>query len=49
MTTITITRPALKISGLRKSFGAKVVLDGLDLQVEAGTDHRVPADRTYRP
>jgi ABC-2 type transport system ATP-binding protein len=39
MTTITstTTRPALKIAGLRKSYGDSVVLDGIDLEVAEGT------------
>lgn len=28
---------AIEVSGLRKSFGARTVLDGIDLEVEAGT------------
>jgi phospholipid/cholesterol/gamma-HCH transport system ATP-binding protein len=28
--------PAIRVSGLRKSFGAQVVLDGVDLEVERG-------------
>jgi ABC-2 type transport system ATP-binding protein len=36
-TTSSATRPALKISGLRKTFGDKVVLDGIDLEIAAGT------------
>ena len=39
MTTITTT-PALEVAGLRKSFGDKVALDGIDLSVEAGTISR---------
>jgi ABC-2 type transport system ATP-binding protein len=31
------TRPAIAVTGLRKSFGDQVVLDGLDLHVEPGT------------
>jgi ABC-2 type transport system ATP-binding protein len=34
---ITIKQPALKIAGLRKSFGDNVVLDGIDLDVAEGT------------
>jgi ABC-2 type transport system ATP-binding protein len=37
MTTITDERPALEASGLRKSFGDTVALDGIDLSVDAGT------------
>ncbi len=33
----TSSRPALKVTGLHKSFGTKVVLDGIDLEVEEGT------------
>jgi ABC-2 type transport system ATP-binding protein len=33
----TTTRPALRVRGLRKSFGDKVVLDGVDLDVAEGT------------
>ena len=29
--------PSIEVNGLRKSYGAKVVLDGIDLTVEAGT------------
>ncbi len=36
MTTIT-SAPALEATGLRKSFGDTVALDGIDLNVEAGT------------
>ncbi|MEV6907872.1 ATP-binding cassette domain-containing protein [Amycolatopsis sp. NPDC051071] len=31
------SRSAISVTGLRKSFGGKVVLDGIDLEVEAGT------------
>jgi ABC-2 type transport system ATP-binding protein len=31
------SRPAIAVSGLRKSFGDKVVLDGVDLEVQEGT------------
>jgi ABC-2 type transport system ATP-binding protein len=31
------SRPAIAVSGLRKSFGGKVVLDGVDLEVQEGT------------
>ena len=37
MTTFTATRPAITAAGLRKSFGDKVVLDGIDLTVAEGT------------
>src|SRR5215813_2877625 len=37
MTTLTATRPAITAAGLRKSFGDKVVLDGIDLAVAEGT------------
>ncbi|MEV6373286.1 ATP-binding cassette domain-containing protein [Micromonospora musae] len=37
MTVTTATRPAISVSGLRKSFGDKVVLDGIDLMVTEGT------------
>jgi ABC-2 type transport system ATP-binding protein len=36
MTTLT-TRPAVSVAGLQKSFGATVVLDGIDLTVTEGT------------
>ena len=36
-TTATSTRPALEITGLRKSFGDKLVLDGIDLEIAEGT------------
>ena len=32
-----IPRPAIAVTGLRKSFGDKFVLDGIDLQVAKGT------------
>src|SRR5918998_4164309 len=35
--TITRSQPAIAASGLRKSFGKQVVLDGIDLEVPAGT------------
>src|SRR4030088_3189521 len=35
--TTTTAPPALKVTGLRKSFGEKVVLDGIDLDVAEGT------------
>src|SRR3954466_6132592 len=31
------SRPAIAVSGLRKSFGGRVVLDGIDLEVAEGT------------
>src|SRR5687768_2694905 len=34
---ITTTTPAVSVAGLRKSFGSKVVLDGIDLTVAEGT------------
>ena len=37
MTTITAAGPALRAAGLRKAFGSKVVLDGIDLAIEPGT------------
>ena len=37
MTTMITTRPAISMTGLRKSFGDKVVLDGIDLTVAEGT------------
>src|SRR4249919_2233347 len=36
-TTMTATRTAISAAGLRKSFGGKVVLDGIDLDVPEGT------------
>ena len=36
-TTMTATRTAVSVSGLRKSFGDNVVLDGIDLTVAEGT------------
>ena len=36
MTTI-LSRPAIRATGLRKSFGDKLVLDGIDLRVAEGT------------
>jgi ABC-2 type transport system ATP-binding protein len=35
--TISQSRPAIAVTGLRKSFGDQVVLDGLDLDVQQGT------------
>jgi ABC-2 type transport system ATP-binding protein len=35
--TITRSRPAITAAGLRKSFGDKLVLDGIDFQVPAGS------------
>ncbi|WP_446218630.1 ATP-binding cassette domain-containing protein [Micromonospora sp. IBHARD004] len=37
MTTTITTRPAVSVAGLRKTFGTKVVLDGIDLTVTEGT------------
>jgi ABC-2 type transport system ATP-binding protein len=37
MTTATATRTAISATGLRKSYGDKVVLDGIDLTVAEGT------------
>ena len=34
---IRLSRPAIAATGLRKSFGDQVVLDGIDLDVRAGT------------
>jgi ABC-2 type transport system ATP-binding protein len=36
MTTTPAARPAIAVTGLQKSFGDKVVLDGIDLAVEEG-------------
>jgi ABC-2 type transport system ATP-binding protein len=36
-TTATAPVPAISAAGLRKSFGDKLVLDGIDLRVPAGT------------
>jgi ABC-2 type transport system ATP-binding protein len=36
MTTMTATRTAISVTGLRKSFGDNVVLDGIDLNVAEG-------------
>jgi ABC-2 type transport system ATP-binding protein len=36
-TTATTTASALTVTGLRKSFGDNLVLDGLDLEVTEGT------------
>jgi ABC-2 type transport system ATP-binding protein len=33
----TTAPPALKVAGLRKSFGEKTVLDGIDLGIAEGT------------
>jgi ABC-type molybdenum transport system ATPase subunit/photorepair protein PhrA len=35
--TTTTSPPALKVTGLRKSFGGKTVLDGIDLDIAEGT------------
>ncbi|SCG68896.1 ATP-binding cassette domain-containing protein [Micromonospora coxensis] len=37
MAATTATRPAISVSGLRKTFGDKLVLDGIDLMVTEGT------------
>ena len=37
MTTMTATQTAVSVTGLRKSFGGKVVLDDIDLTVDEGT------------
>jgi ABC-2 type transport system ATP-binding protein len=38
VTTVTAVRPAaISVSGLRKSYGQQVVLDGIDLEVDEGT------------
>ncbi|MFC7533264.1 ATP-binding cassette domain-containing protein [Actinoplanes sp. GCM10030250] len=37
MTTTVTTRPAISVSGLRKTFGTNVVLDNIDLSVTEGT------------
>ena len=37
MTTMTATRIAVSVTGLRKSYGDKVVLDDIDLTVAEGT------------
>lgn len=37
MVTTTTTPPAISVVGVRKAFGEKVVLDGIDLHVAAGT------------
>jgi ABC-2 type transport system ATP-binding protein len=37
MTTTSAARPAITVTGLQKSFGDKVVLDGIDLSVQEGT------------
>jgi ABC-2 type transport system ATP-binding protein len=37
MTATVTTRPAVSVAGLRKTFDAKVVLDGIDLTVTEGT------------
>ena len=37
MTTTSAARPAITVTGLQKSFGDKVVLDGIDLVVQEGT------------
>jgi ABC-2 type transport system ATP-binding protein len=42
MTTAIPGRPAMSATGLRKSFGDKVVLDGVDLSVAEGTVFSLP-------
>jgi ABC-2 type transport system ATP-binding protein len=37
MTTTSAARPAIAVTGLQKSSGDKVVLDGIDLNVQEGT------------
>jgi len=37
MTTTSAARPAIAVTGLQKSFGDQVVLDGIDLTVQQGT------------
>jgi ABC-2 type transport system ATP-binding protein len=37
MATTSAARPAISVTGLQKSFGDKVVLDGIDLTVQEGT------------
>ena len=37
MTTTSAARPAIAVTGLQKSFGGKVVLDGIDLDIKEGT------------
>ncbi len=37
MTAAIATQPAIRVSGLRKSYGKQVVLDGIDFQVPEGT------------
>ncbi|WP_116100955.1 ATP-binding cassette domain-containing protein [Amycolatopsis thermalba] len=37
MTTTTTTTPAIEVAGLRKAFGDKVVLGGIDLRIPAGS------------
>src|SRR5262249_46371061 len=37
VTTTSAARPAITVTGLQKSFGDKVVLDGIDLVVQEGT------------
>ena len=48
MTTTDRTRPAISATGLRKSFGAKVVLDGIDLTVARGHDLRAARPQRRR-
>ena len=36
-TVTAVTTPAIAVTGLRKSYGDLVVLDGIDLTVPAGT------------
>ena len=48
MTTMTATRPRSSVTGLRKSFGDKVVLDGIDLDRRRGHDLRAARPQRRR-
>src|SRR5215471_16773837 len=37
MTVTSTISPAIKVTGLRKSYGQQIVLDGIDLEIAAGS------------
>jgi ABC-2 type transport system ATP-binding protein len=37
MTVTSTTFPAIEVTGLRKSYGEQIVLDGIDLEIATGT------------
>ena len=46
--TTTMVRPALKATGLRKSFREKTALDGIELNVAEGIDLRIARSQRGR-